>query len=108
MLLVGRISPEKGILPLLEAWRRAALAGLELLIVGDGPLLEQARARASKNVRVLGRIDKGDVQKLLLSSRALVLPSVAYEVQPTVLLEALAAGLPALASDAGGNPEALR
>jgi glycosyltransferase involved in cell wall biosynthesis len=108
VLFVGRISAEKGILELLEAWRQATLPGLELLVVGEGPLLEQAHAGAGKNVRVMGRIERAEVGKLMLSSRALVLPSVAYEVQPTVLLEALAAGLPVLASDAGGNPEVLR
>jgi glycosyltransferase involved in cell wall biosynthesis len=43
----------------------------------------------------------------MLSARALVLPSVWYEGQPMVALEALAAGLPVLGSDIGGMPELL-
>ena len=107
VLFVGRLSPEKGILELLEAWRRASPRDLRLLVIGDGPLMSEARAHLDGSIRLLGRLPKREVRKLMLSSRALVLPSRAYEVQPLVLLEALAAGLPVLASDLGGNPEVL-
>ena len=107
VLFVGRVSTEKGILELLDAWRRAAPRGLRLLVIGDGPLMSEARARLDGSIRLLGRLEKGEVRKLMLSSRALVLPSRWYEVQPMVLLEALAAGLPVLASNLGGNPEVL-
>ena len=107
VLFVGRLSPEKGILELLDAWRRASPRKLRLLVVGDGPLMSQARAHADASIRLLGRLRKSEVSKLMLSSRALVLPSKSYEVQPMVLLEAMAAGLPVLASDLGGNSEVL-
>ena len=107
VLFVGRLSPEKGILELLDAWRRASPRDLRLLVIGDGPLMSEARAHLDGSIRLLGRLPKGEVRQLMLSSRALVLPSRAYEVQPLVLLEALAAGLPVLASDLGGNPEVL-
>jgi glycosyltransferase involved in cell wall biosynthesis len=107
VLFVGRLSPEKGILELLDGWRRASPRDLRLLVIGDGPLMSEARAHLDASIRLLGRLPKGEVRQLMLSSRALVLPSRAYEVQPLVLLEALAAGLPVLASDLGGNPEVL-
>jgi glycosyltransferase involved in cell wall biosynthesis len=107
VLFVGRLSTEKGILELLEAWRRASPRKLRLLVVGDGPLMSQARAQVDASIRLLGQLQKREVRKLMLSSRALVLPSRWYEVQPMVLLEAMAAGLPVLASDLGGNSEAL-
>ena len=94
VLFVGRLSPEKGILELLEAWRRASPRDLRLLVIGDGPLMSDARAHLDGSIRLLGRLPKGEVRQLMLCSRALVLPSRAYEVQPLVLLEALAAGLP--------------
>jgi glycosyltransferase involved in cell wall biosynthesis len=108
VLFVGRISVEKGILELLSAWRRASLPELELLVIGDGPLMEQASARADGNIRLLGRLKIGEVRRLMLSARALVLPSLAYELQPMVLLEALAAGLPVVGSDLGGTPQVLQ
>jgi glycosyltransferase involved in cell wall biosynthesis len=107
VLFVGRLSPEKGILELLDGWRRASPRDLRLLVIGDGPLMSEARAHLDGSIRLLGRLPKGEVRQQMLSSRALVLPSRAYEVQPLVLLEALAAGLPVLASDLGGNPEVL-
>jgi glycosyltransferase involved in cell wall biosynthesis len=107
ILYVGRIAPEKGILELLNAWRRASPPKLELLVVGDGPLMERARRHAAGNVRLLGRLKRAEARKLMLSARALVVPSLAYEVQPIVLLEALAAGLPVVASDLGSITEVL-
>jgi glycosyltransferase involved in cell wall biosynthesis len=108
VLYVGRLSEEKGILQLLDCWREAPPPGLELLIVGDGPLRREVEDRSLSRVRVAGRLATGRVRELMLSARALVFPSVWYEGQPMVVLEALAAGLPVLASDLGGTAATLR
>jgi glycosyltransferase involved in cell wall biosynthesis len=108
VLYVGRLSEDKGTLKLLDAWEDAAVPGLELLVVGDGPLQDQVESRVSARVRVAGRLAPGRVGELMLSSRALVFPSLWYEGQPMVVLEALAAGLPVLASNHGGTGATLR
>ncbi len=105
VLYVGRLSPEKGIETLLDAWRQAALDGLELVVVGDGPLQAAVRASAPPGVRLVGRLGSGEVRDLMLNARAIVFPSVCYEGQPMVLLEALAAGLPLVVSNVGGIPD---
>jgi glycosyltransferase involved in cell wall biosynthesis len=58
-------------------------------------------------VRFKGHIPSSEVEQLMLRSRALVFPSISYEGQPMVVLQALAAGLPVLASKLGGNPALL-
>lgn len=107
VLFVGRLSPEKGVAVLLEAWRRTEPEGLRLLIVGDGPARGALERSAPRNVDFLGRLCAGDVRQLLLRARALVIPSIWYEGQPLVALEGLAAGLPLLMSNIGGLPEIL-
>jgi glycosyltransferase involved in cell wall biosynthesis len=102
VLFVGRLSIEKGVPVLLEAWSMLEKRGMELVIVGDGPLMEGLDTEAVRDVRFLGPQPPGEVRRLMLSSRALVFPSIWYEGQPMVLLEALAAGLPLAASDIGG------
>ncbi len=108
VLYVGRLSEDKGVLELLDAWEGAAVPSLELVVVGDGPLRHQVEERASARVRVAGKLATGEVRELMLSSRALVFPSLLYEGQPMAVLEALAAGLPVLASDCGGTAATLR
>ncbi len=105
ILFVGRLSEEKGVRTLLDAWRDAALDDLELLIVGDGPLAGELRATAPPAVRFAGRVPPAQVVELMRQARAMAFPSVWYEGQPMVLLEALAAGLPLVVSDIGGIPE---
>jgi glycosyltransferase involved in cell wall biosynthesis len=105
VLFVGRLSEEKGPDTVLEAWARARPAGLELVVVGDGPLEADLRSRSVPGVRFAGRLEGSEVSNLLLSSRALVFPSVWYEGQPMVLVEAMAAGLPVVASALGGTGE---
>jgi glycosyltransferase involved in cell wall biosynthesis len=97
-LYVGRLSHEKGVLPLVERWP----AGRRLLVVGSGPLeAEVQRAAASSaDVELLGLLDHGRVLELLASARGLVFPSLWPEGLPTVYLEALASGTPVLASPA--------
>lgn len=107
VLFVGRLSTEKGIADLLKAWSKANLEGLTLAVVGDGPLRPMLEASAPANVSFLGRLPGHHVEELMLSSRAMLFPSVWYEGQPMVLLEALAAGLPVIASDIGGLPETI-
>ena len=103
VLFVGRLSAEKGADLLLSAWPEKT--GLELVVVGDGPLRSTLERRGGPSVRFLGHCSPADVRDLMLRSRALVFPSLAYENQPVVLLEALSAGLPVVASRFGAIPE---
>lgn len=107
VLFVGRLAAEKGIDVLLAAWRRFGGAGLELLVIGDGPLRTELERRHVPGVRFEGHLTRAAVRDRMLAARALVFPSRWYEVQPLVILEALAAGLPVLASNLGGTPELL-
>jgi glycosyltransferase involved in cell wall biosynthesis len=106
VLFVGRLVAQKGIDVLLDAWRRTG-GGLELAVIGDGPLQAELLDRRVPGVRFEGHLSASAVRDQMLAGRALVFPSRSYEVQPLVVLEALAAGLPVLASDLGGMPELL-
>jgi glycosyltransferase involved in cell wall biosynthesis len=97
VLFVGRLSPEKGIEGVLEAWSRAAPRH-RLNVIGDGPLYAALRHRYP-NIEFRGRLAPAEVGRLMLEARALVFPSQWYEGQSMVVLEAMAAGLPVLASD---------
>jgi glycosyltransferase involved in cell wall biosynthesis len=107
VLYVGRLSPEKGVELLVEAWRQVGDGSLELVVVGDGPLRERLERRPAPRLRFTGWLPAEEVRSQMLRARALVLPSVWYEGQPMTVLEALAAGLPVLGSDIGGVPELL-
>lgn len=99
LLFAGRLSEEKGIRLLLDAWRSHRPAGLELAVAGDGPLEQLV---TGDGVTRLGRLSRDDLRRRMTTSRALVVPSVWYEGMPIVVLEALAAGLPVMAGDLGG------
>jgi glycosyltransferase involved in cell wall biosynthesis len=110
-LHVAVFRTEKGHANLLEAARIVARERpFKLLLAGDGPRLEDMKARAAElrlgdRVEFLGK--RTDVAALLNLSDGFVLPSM-YEGLPNALVEALAAGVPAVATDAGGTPEVLR
>jgi glycosyltransferase involved in cell wall biosynthesis len=100
VVCLGRLSAEKGLDRLLDAWERAP-DRLRLLVVGTGPLEASLRARAPQGVEFLGRLARSEVTSLLLGARALVFPSMSLEGQGLVALEAAAAGLPVVLSDHG-------
>jgi glycosyltransferase involved in cell wall biosynthesis len=103
-LYLGRLSPEKGIRTLLSAWSRSSMP---LLVVGDGPAAQALKEDAPPNVEFRPTVSPAEVPALIREARALLLPSVCYEAQPRVILEAYAAGVPVLASDLGALPEAV-
>lgn len=100
-LFVGRISMEKGVRTLLEAWQRLAYPPLK--IAGDGPLrfALQREFRHLANVEWLGGRPAVEVARLMGDACALIIPSLYYEGMPLTLLESFAAGTPVIASDLG-------
>jgi glycosyltransferase involved in cell wall biosynthesis len=103
----GRLAPQKGFGVLLEAaarWRDLEPAPL-LVIAGDGPLAGELRARAAAlGVRAEFPGRRDDIPALLASAAVFVLPSL-WEGQSLVLQEALRAGVPVVATHAGGIPD---
>ncbi|HJT30477.1 MAG TPA: glycosyltransferase [Pirellulales bacterium] len=109
VVAVGRLSPEKGFDTLIEA---IALASAEypllrLELAGDGPCLPELRRRAdrlgiSDRVSFLGEV--ADVPAVLARAALFVLPSLTEGISLT-LLEAMARGLPVVATAVGGTPE---
>ncbi len=109
LLFVGRLRIRKGVEVLFDALR--SLADARLLIAGDGEHRAALVAKAgelgllaSGAVSFLGRCGSSRVAGLLAGARALVVPST-YEGMPLVVLEAMAAGLPVVASRVSGIPE---
>ena len=105
-LYAGRLAAEKGVETLLRAWTEHGRRE-PLHIVGDGPLAPQveAAAQASPSIRYLGRLDRAAVLEQMRHARALIFPSVWYEGFPMILVEALASGLPVIASRLGAAAE---
>ena len=106
---VGRLDPVKDQMGLLDAYARLPERGAShrLVLVGDGPCRADLEARAAQpdlrgRVRILG--ERGDVPRLLAGFDVFVLPSIAEGISNTVL-EAMASGLPLVATRTGGNPE---
>lgn len=101
-LYAGRLSEEKGVRLLLDAWRR--LQGrVELRLAGDGPLAHDVSeaARTIPRVTWLGRQGPTEIARLVAAAAFLVSPSIAFETFGQVIAESFAAGTPVIAS-AGG------
>jgi glycosyltransferase involved in cell wall biosynthesis len=103
-LFVGRLSREKGIATMLEAWATAR-ASLPLKIAGDGPCVEEVKAAAehSEHIEYLGQRSPGEVLDLMRQAEFLIFPSEWYEGMPRTVIEAFAVGTPVVASKIGAT-----
>ena len=101
-IYVGRLSPEKGIATLLEAWQ-SARDPLPLKVVGHGPLLELVTAASAAGGRIeyLGSRPLPEVLDLIRKAEFLVFPSTVYEGMPRTIIESFAVGTPVIASKIG-------
>ena len=104
-LSVGRLSVEKGVDVAISA---AARAGVPLKIAGEGPAapeLTELAARLRAPVEFLGRLGRDALAERLRGAAMVVMPSRYHEFSPYAALEAMAAGVPVVASALGGLPE---
>ena len=109
-LAVGRLTPQKDYPTLLEAFPPLASAGARLLIAGRGELEEALQRRASE-LGIASRVTflgvRHDIAALLAAADGFVLSS-AWEGMPNVVMEALAAGTPVVATLVGGVSELVK
>jgi phosphatidyl-myo-inositol alpha-mannosyltransferase len=114
LLFVGRHEPRKGLIELLKAYRILRKAGCDcrLLVVGQGPLSREARryvaTRRLGDVEFLGRVSDGEKAQLYRTADVYVSPATGGESFGIVLLEAMAAGTPIVASDIHGYKGVVR
>jgi glycosyltransferase involved in cell wall biosynthesis len=101
-LFVGRLTPEKGVRTLLDAWRRLERR-IPLKIVGAGPLIEQVAKVAAQvpGIEFLGRRPLAEFYDLAGRASFFVFPSTWYEGFPRVIMECFARGTPIVASAIG-------
>lgn len=106
VVFVGRLSPEKGISTLLDAWNLDPQLP-PLKIIGDGPLASQVEKVSKQDARIewLGHLDLSELHPLVGSAKALIMPSVWYETFGRTTIEAFASGTPVIASNLGAMQE---
>jgi glycosyltransferase involved in cell wall biosynthesis len=100
-LYAGRLTEEKGVADAIAA---ARLAEVPLVVAGDGPQAETLK-HAAGDVRFTGRVDAAALTELRAGAALALVPSRYEEILPLAALEAMAAGLPVVASRAGGLAE---
>jgi phosphatidylinositol alpha-mannosyltransferase len=108
ILFVGRLEERKGLIHLLKAYHRLRKRRVDarLLVAGAGPKLREYRRftglRGIRDVEFLGRVSDDEKARYLASADVFCAPSTGQESFGIVLLEAMAAGVPIVASDIHG------
>jgi glycosyltransferase involved in cell wall biosynthesis len=105
-VFVGRLSEEKGLDVMLDAWSRAAdLPALK--VIGNGPLAQQVMRAEARDQRIqwLGHLPVEQVYELIGRATCLILPSRCYENCPKAILEAYSRGTPVVAPRLGAMEE---
>ena len=100
-LYAGRLTEEKGILSLLQAWKD--VRGGTLVVIGDGPLAPDVKraAETCQSIKYLGSLPANDARELMGRARVLVFPSIWYECMPMVIIESFCRGTPIIANRLG-------
>lgn len=107
-LYFGRLSKEKGILDLINAFKNCKKGNL--FIAGEGPERETIEQiikenKLGKSVKLLGFLNKEQMTEITRKCKFVVVPSIWYENCPYSILETLAIGKPVIGSNMGGIPE---
>jgi glycosyltransferase involved in cell wall biosynthesis len=101
-LVASRLAPEKGVDVAIEACARA---GVPLRVAGDGPQAAALRADAAGDVEFLGRLEPAEMARAREGAGLAIVPSRSAETFGLAAAEAMAAGVPVVASRAGALTE---
>lgn len=102
-LVVSRLAPEKGVDVAIDACR---MAGVRLVVAGEGPQLDALRSRAAgAAVEFAGQVDDGALWRLRAKAALAIVPSRSAETFGLAAAEAMAAEVPVVASRVGALPE---
>jgi glycosyltransferase involved in cell wall biosynthesis len=111
-LFLGQIETHKGVLVLIEAFRRLVKERpkARLDVVGAGSALDAARAAAGKDLRIsfYGKKNPAQFPDMFSKTDYTVVPSLCYENAPTVIVESFAYGVPVAVASIGGAAELVR
>nr|MCU0717466.1 glycosyltransferase family 4 protein [Pirellula sp.] len=101
-VFIGRLSGEKGVSTVLEAWQKRRI-DIPLIIIGDGPdrAALEAEAVGNPNIVFTGRLSTQNVTQHLVNARVLIMPSICFETFGRTMAEAFAQGIPVIASRLG-------
>jgi starch synthase len=107
ILFVGGVGQRKGVKYLLQAFDRMRGTGVELTLAGPLPADMRPLEPYRNSVRLTGRLDQADIVREMHQAHVLVLPSV-FEGFGLVIVEAMATGMPVIASTHSAGPDVIR
>ena len=107
MVYAGRISKEKGVKELIEAFKKANLDNMHLKIIGNGPQLQNLinLYKSDKNIIFYGSLSNQETMKIIAKANCIVTATKLWEGQPTLLCEASFFGKPSIFPNTGGISE---
>ncbi len=107
LLYIGRLSGEKGISTLIQAFKKVKTKNVRLMIVGDGPERESLEklSKIDSRIQFTGYLSGKELSDVTRNAKAVVVPSEWYENAPISILEAFAYGKPVIGARIGGIPE---
>lgn len=106
-LYVGRLSKEKGIIELLKVFK--TLPNVKLVVIGDGPLKNKVQQYSKyKSIILKGFQPRNVILKYIKQAKAVIIPSLWYDVMPNVLIESISQNTPVLVPKSGVFPELVK
>ena len=106
LVYAGRISEEKGVEELVKEFIRLDIKGINLQIIGTGPLLNYLLKKYNKdNVYFHGQLSNNETNKIICNASGIVTATKLFEGQPTLLFEAALQKVPAIFPKTGGLNE---
>ena len=107
MVYAGRISKEKGVKELIDAFKKAKLENMHLKIIGNGPQLQNLvdLHKSDKNIIFYGSLSNQETMKIISKANCIVTATKLWEGQPTLLGEASFFVKPSIFPNTGGISE---
>jgi len=106
IVYAGRISEEKGVINLIESFKKSELDSYKLKIIGLGPSYDQLKKKyQDKKIEFLGEISNSQTLEIISNAKAVVTATKLYEGQPTLLCEASSLGVVSIFPETGGISE---